>query len=266
MIESIISPSTAERKPWEVAAAGIIFTIIAAILTLVIESFTVCQGAGYLVVSFITIAAAPLFLRIFCIEEHRKSGNILERHAPVIQMYAYFFIGVIIASSFFYALYTEKGAKCLFGDQLSTLTNMGVLSEVNLPACGVEGKTITGLATSGRTWESLFSNNILVLFLLFIFSFILGIGSIWLISWNATVIGVLIGYRLDPLILIKILPHGIFEFGAYFLGAVAGGILSAAIIQERLKGEYARVLKDALFYFGLAVLMVFIGAVIESGL
>jgi uncharacterized membrane protein SpoIIM required for sporulation len=144
------------------------------------------------------------------------------------------------------------------------LNNIGVINEQNLPICGPEGSTITGLAVVHKSWESFFVNNVSLLLLLFIFSFVLGAGSVWLISWNASVIGVLIGYNLDPLILIKILPHGIFEFGGYFFGAVAGGILSAAIIQERIKDEYERVLKDSLIYFGLAVAMIFIGAIIES--
>jgi len=266
MIESIISPSTAERKPWQMVTAGILFTIVAALITFVVEAFTVCAGAGYLLVSFITIAAAPLFVRVFCIEEHKHKGNLIERHLPVIEDYAYFFFGVIIATSFFYALYGDRGAKCLFSDQLATLTNIGVIGENNLPACGTEGSAITGMAAAQRSWEGFFLNNVSVLFLLFIFSFVLGAGSVWLISWNASVIGVLIGYRLDPLILIKILPHGIFEFGGYFFGAVAGGILSAAIIQERIKSEYKRVLLDSLMYFGIAVGMIFLGAIIESAL
>jgi len=266
MIEAIISPGTAERRPWKTVACGIIFTIIAALITFVIEAFTVCSGAGYLLVSFITIAAVPLFARIFCIEEHKKKGNLFQRHAPVIEMYAYFFIGVIIASSFFYALYADRGSKCLFSDQLATLDNMGVIDEKNLPACGTEGAMITGMSLQSKNWEMFFMNNVSVLLLLFMFSFVLGAGSVWLISWNASVIGVLIGYRLDPLILIKILPHGIFEFGGYFIGAVAGGILSAAIVQERIKSEYKRVLLDSLLYLAIAVGMIFVGALIESAL
>jgi uncharacterized membrane protein SpoIIM required for sporulation len=266
MIESIISPSTAERKPWEMVAAGIIFTIVAAVITFVIDAFTVCSGAGYLLVSFITIAAAPLFVRVFCIEEQKRKGNLLERHMPVIEVYAYFFIGVIIATSFFYVLYENRGAQCVFSDQLNTLMNIGVLSTEKLPTCGLEGEGITGMAVANKSWEGFFFNNVTVLFLLFIFSFILGAGSIWLISWNASVIGVLIGYNLDPLVLIRILPHGILEFGGYFFGAVAGGILSAAIIQERLKDEWKRVLIDSFTYFGIAVVMILLGALVEAGI
>jgi hypothetical protein len=266
MIESIISPGRVERKPWMSVAAGFIFTIVAALVTFVIETFSICHGAGYLMVSFITIAAAPLVVRVFSIEEHKKKGNLFERHLPVIELYAYFFIGVIIAVSFFYVLYGDRGSKCLFTDQLGALNNIGVIDEKNLPICGPEGSTITGLAIVHKSWESFFVNNVSLVLLLFIFSLILGAGSVWLISWNASVIGVLIGYRLDPLILIKILPHGIFEFGGYFLAAVAGGILSAAIIQERIKEEYRRVLIDSFTYFGLAVVMIFIGALIESAL
>jgi len=264
MIESIISPRTAERTPWKTVAGGIIFTLVAIAVTYVIGSFSACSGSGYLLVSFITIAAAPLFVRIFCIEEHKHAGNLFQRHAPVIEMYAYFFLGVIIASSVFYVL-NGAGSKCLFSDQLGALDAIGVIQEP-IQACAAGAGITTGMSIAPRSWESLFTNNFSVLLLLFMFSLVLGAGSVWLISWNASVIGVLIGYRLDPFILIKILPHGILEFGGYFLGAVAGGILSAAIIQERIKTEYKRVILDSLVYFGISTLMILLGALLESGL
>jgi hypothetical protein len=91
---------------------------------------------------------------VFCIEEHKKKGNIFERHWPIIEVYAYFFLGVIIASSFFFVLYGDRGSKCLFTDQLGALNNIGVINEQNLPVCGPEGSTITGLSVVHKSWES----------------------------------------------------------------------------------------------------------------
>jgi uncharacterized membrane protein SpoIIM required for sporulation len=108
-----------------------------------------------------------------------------------------------------------------------------------------------------------------------------------LISWNATIIGVLIAKIAEnptafgafelakgnillnyfvalPFTLLRLLPHGIFEFGGYFFGAVAGGILSVAIIREKIRqGRFMPVLKDSLIYLGISVALIAIGALIE---
>ena len=67
-----------------------------------------------------------------------------------------------------------------------------------------------------------------------------------------------------PITLIRILPHGIFEFGAYFFGAIAGGIFSVAIIREKLWSAKKLVLKDCAVYFIISIALVIVGAVVES--
>ncbi len=122
-------------------------------------------------------------------------------------------------------------------------------------------------------------NNMMVLLLFFAFSIIFGAGAIYLLLWNASIIGVFLGlkaseymsnniiykYILVPAIsLIEILPHGILEFLGYFLAALAGNILSIAFIKNLDRESLENILSDSLALFVLSILFIFIAAVIEA--
>jgi len=122
-------------------------------------------------------------------------------------------------------------------------------------------------------------NNMMVLLLFFAFSIIFGAGAIYLLLWNASIIGVFLGIKaseymsnniihkfiLVPAIsLIEILPHGILEFLGYFLAALAGNILSIAFIKNLDRESLENILSDSLALFVLAILFIFVAAVIEA--
>ena len=273
MIESLISPEILETKPWKAFVAGFIFTFTAILLASNVGTPSEYgHGVGFLVIAFISVAAAPFFVHVFKIEE-KKEGNIFRRHEKVIKIYSWFFMSVIIASSLFFVMTPTMGEK-MFSDQINELENNNII-----PA--------TGMATKNFDFMTILMNNLIVLGLAILFSFILGAGAVFLISWNASVIGVLIGKIAEnpaafgmtglgnnifvnylialPLTLLTLMPHGIFEIGAYFLGAIAGGILSAAIIQDRYQKweHYKPIMIDVALYAIAAVVLVVIGAAVE---
>lgn len=274
MIESLIDPSIMEEKPWKAFTAGFIFTFAAILFAGNIGAPSQYgHGVGYLVIAFISVAAAPFFVHIFKIEE-KKQGNILRRHGKVIKIYAWFFLSVVMASSLFCVVAPNTSAR-VFSDQLIELQNSRII-----PASGMATR-------GGLDFMTILVNNMIVLGLAILLSFVLGAGAVFLISWNASIIGVLIGEIAEhpeffgvtglgnniflnyfvalPLTLLTLLPHGIFEIGAYFLGAVAGGILSAAIIQERYQTweHYKPIIDDVMVYAAMSFILVFIGAIIE---
>lgn len=128
----------------------------------------------------------------------------------------------------------------------------------------------------------IFLNNFWVMFFIYLTSFTFGAGSLFIISWNASIVGVFIGngikqttnnilgvplfnYVIEfPKIFLPLLVHGIFEFTGFFSSAIAGGILSVAVIRHSLKSkEFITVLKDSLQIMLFAVIMILVGAVLE---
>ena len=312
MIEEAISPVSAEKRPWMTFVGGFVFTIVAGLLTLQIGTSSPCNsGLGLLFVAFITIAATPFFLHIFKIEEKHKKGNILQRHGQVIEIMGFFFLSIIFASSVMLLLLPQANSNYLFLDQTNDLVARNVISaQATAPITGIgeqssgscagvqtgsqttqadQGFSFTGRATASLNFMDILVNNLKVMALAFVFSFVYGAGAIFIIAWNATIIGVLIAkiavepalfpqlgiignnlfvnYALAlPTMLLRLLPHGLFEFLAYFVAAIAGGILSVGIIQEKFKFDYKLILRDSITYLTVAGLLLVIGAFIETSL
>jgi len=58
--------------------------------------------------------------------------------------------------------------------------------------------------------------------------------------------------------------HGIPEIGAYFVGALAGGIISVAVIRRDLRGERMwRILQDSLLLVVIAIIILVVAALME---
>lgn len=301
MIESLLNPENIEKRPWEAFIAGFLFTIVACILTM--QMGVTGQGTGFLVVAFVSIAAAPFIVHLFDIEEKKSwdNKNFIDRHDELIQVFAFFFIAVIFASSLFFVLTGEQASLLMFGDQTLDLCSKGLIQDpLCFEAClkgDLEGAVcnemmMTGQAVSFKPdFMTILLNNLTVLALAILFSFLLGAGAIYLITWNATVIGVLIAKIAEhpemygsvdigngnimlnyivalPITLLRLLPHGIFEFGGYFFGAVAGGILSVSIVKNKFdtftKFKLRCSMKDALIYVLISVILIVIGAGIEA--
>jgi len=311
MIESLFNPGEIREKAskrCEVFLAGIIFSIVGILFAVsVVPPEAGAIGIGFLIVAFICIPAAPFFVQLFKIEEKEEirkedklfSKTLLTHHFDIIEIFVFFFLGVLVTSSFVYVIVPSGTSRRMFDDQARDLEAKGVITGQATEAVESPGM-LTGEVESrgenpgefgvGFTFGEILANNLTVLALAFIFSFALGAGAVFLISWNASIIGVLVGKIAEnpemlgladtgnvvtnylvalPVTLLRLLPHGIFEFGAYFIGAIAGGILSAGVIQESVKGRktkfkhLSQVIVDSGIYLIIAFILVIIGAAIE---
>ena len=120
-------------------------------------------------------------------------------------------------------------------------------------------------------------NNLKVMLFCLFFSLFFGAGAIFILTWNASVIGAAMGTFATeklgifgthlitfPLSLMRYMTHGVFEILAYFMAGLAGGIISVAIINNDLVGEYKkRILKDSIDLILLAVAFLIVGAIVE---
>jgi uncharacterized membrane protein SpoIIM required for sporulation len=271
-------------------------------------------SASILTIAFIVIAAEPVLRRTFLQEEDEEArspgpaSTFLERHFDLITMYSWFFLGLVIAFMAWYIILPAAtperclaGGICgdfptrdsIFSEQERQLVGIGQLRESATSASGDVVLPLTGFAVppnvQGDFWgivQFLFANNTTVLLLAILFSFLFGEGALFLISWNASIIGTVMGkisaqamaasashdivsiiYSLGYGIYhgIGFIPHGIPEIGAYYIGAIAGGIISASMAKQAYrKDEFKIIAKDAAGLIIIAVALLFLGAMIES--
>lgn len=281
VLESIITRKEALKHPFFMLIASAMVSTVS--LWVAFLSFP--KSASILSIAFVTIALVPLFHAIFRHEEEQEaerpsySALFLARHFNVVKVYAFFFIGMIFTYAFWYSVVPLETRNLMFSEQETTLAGIENLRE-----------TLTGNFTTpaGKCeaqpfcWFSvIFANNtLLVMFPAIALSLIYGAGAIFLIGWNASVLGVLIGKDIVfyaashggivALIaavnrFLGLVPHGIFESLGYFVGAIAGGIVGAALSKKRhLRGEMGTIAKDVIVMIFYAVGLLVVGALIEA--
>ena len=118
------------------------------------------------------------------------------------------------------------------------------------------------------------------------FSFFFGAGALFILIWNASVISAAIGnffrvniaeyaasvglikvggyFHVFSLSLMRYFIHGLPEILAYFIGGLAGGIISIAISRHDVgTREFKKVLLDSLDLIVIAVGLLVIAALLE---
>ena len=128
----------------------------------------------------------------------------------------------------------------------------------------------TGYVTGSERFFLILLNNIYVLIFTLIFSLIFGAGVIFVLAWNASVIAAAIGIFTKsqlsslPLGLLRYLIHGIPEIASYFIVALAGGLVSIAVIKhESGTDKFWEVLLDSLNLIVLAIIILVVAAAME---
>ena len=129
---------------------------------------------------------------------------------------------------------------------------------------------VTGAAIEqGSLFSRILVNNLQVMAFSFFFSFIFGAGAVFIIAWNASILGVYVGAKLSetvwhiPLVTMGFLPHGIPEIAGFVTAGLAGGLLSAAFIRNRDLKMLRIIVMDSAKIMGIAVSLIFLAAVIE---
>ncbi len=270
VLESIMNPNAAVRDPIKIGLIAFIFVQLATIAAIVID-----LKMELLLVVLVLLPSVPLILRLFNFEEAIVEDEVrilkksfVARHLPVIIVLSSYFIGLVAGFTFWYLVLPEEVGKQLFSAQISELKTL------NAMFAGISTNAIAG----NPIFERILFNNLRVLSLIVIFSVVYGAGSAFILVWNASVIGVFLGEFAKKLSangvnifsglgqgILGIFPHGSFELLAYLIGALAGGILSAAIIRRSYKQAYFKyIILDIIKLMGIAVVFVIVGALIEG--
>lgn len=273
VLESLIGPARAEAKPFRMFWFGILFSSIAVILGL-----WIFKEQSSLIMVFLTVfACIPLLYKTIKYEEKKddlviKENLLLKAHGRALSYLMFLFLGFVVSLSLWYVFLPADLTQTLFSAQLSTIRNIN--------------SQIVGNFFSNSFFGQIFANNIKVLLFCIFFSFFYGAGAIFILTWNASVISGAIGtfvrnnlgdyagalglvklagyFHIFTFGFFKYMTHGIFEIAAYFVGGLAGGIISVAVIRHEVETkEFRHVLMDSIDLIILAVVLLVIAAIVE---
>ena len=284
MIELLMNPKKAERNPWEMFFVGAFWASISLLLVTIVfaKDSVLREGSGLLVVIFTVICCLPFMYYLIKLEEGKDieindSGKLIREHSKAIWALTWMFLGFVIAFSFWYLVLplnigpiSISGASGQnFNFQIKTFCAINSPSHYDY-CIEQHGIPITGAATGGNAVLGIFANNIYVLIFTILFSLAFGAGAMFVLVWNASVIAAAIGIFTKgslvnlPMGILRYMIHGVPEIAAYFIGALAGGIVSVAVIRKDLRGEATwKILQDSLLLIIIGILILIASAFVE---
>jgi uncharacterized membrane protein SpoIIM required for sporulation len=277
VLESLLWPLKAEKKPWEMFFIALLYSSVAVFLSLWIFE----KQASFVMVFFIVLASIPIVYTTFKFEESKDlkletESKIIREHNRAIFVLAFWFLGLVVAGVVWYVFLPSQTVTYLYNQQISTISDIN--NRVSASA--------TGLAIGSDALFKILFNNLKVLIFCILFSFVYGMGAIFILAWNATVISAAIGnfiksgmsavlqadgvgqvtgyFTLVMSGFLKYSIHGIPEIMAYLYGGFAGGIISLAIARNHFSTEKAsNILLDVGELVLIAMGFLVIGAIFE---
>jgi uncharacterized membrane protein SpoIIM required for sporulation len=276
VLESLINAKNAEKQYLRIFLIGLLYPSIAIIVT----SF-IFKGnhASIVVVTLTLIACTYLMYNVVKMEEEKDNvisseKTLLKEHSKAISFYGLLFLGFVISFALWYTFLPVNLADNMFYLQSAAINaiNYGPVDP------GVTGNVIS----TDSYFKSIFINNLKILGFSIFFSLLYGVGAIFILTWNASVLGTAVGifvrknladyaaqfgfvgignyFSAFSLGLLRYALHAIPEVIGFFIGALAGGIISVAIIKREFK---FRILVDSLSLIIIAIVFLFTAYLIE---
>jgi hypothetical protein len=281
MLELLINPRRAEREPWQMFFIGLFYSALSILLVdwIFLKDPVLSKYSSMLIITFTVMFSIPFMFYIIKLEEvknkkQKTTYSIIKEHGKALAALIYLFLGFVVAFAFFY-IAMPSNTTINFKAQIEQYC---AINSANFADCvqnnglvtGDVITPITGYASSSQHFFSILTNNIFVMIFVLVFSFAFGAGAIFILAWNASVIGAAIGIFTNAVLnkihigLMRYMIHGIPEIAAYFVAALAGGILSIAVIKHEFgKEEFAKVLQDVIIMLLIAIIVLVFAAFIE---
>lgn len=244
VLEVLLNPTIERSRAHKFLFVGFAYTVLACVLALI-----VFPSQSSIVSIFLTVLAVAPFMYHMLEREEMKRHTIKTKKGMFAEYYhivliiSLLFAGMVLAYA---TLYVFEPESPLFELQNNDLAHKQV-------------PTIDD-------FERIFLNNVGVLFICIVFSFFFGFGAIFVITFNAKLLGVAIGSSIIRAIaeqnvfffflsFLQYLPHGIFELSAYFIAGIAGSFLSFGILhKEYLSKQFAKTIAHTIFMFSISLL------------
>lgn len=274
VLEGFLNPLRIENKPGQIIAYSLIYTVIAVLLGLWIFS----SEASMVMVFLAVMALLPFIYSLLKTEEEKgliskNEKALLKKHAKVLNIFMMLFIGMTLAYALSYVFLPSTELSTSFSAQISAIKHNTAVASGNF-------------FEQSNFFKKILFNNLRVMILALLFSFIYGSGAIFILGWNASVIGVAIGMSIRNALaeisslaglnliagyfnatvygLTRYLIHGIPEILSYFAAGLAGGIISVAIVKhDFFSRNFNKILADSYSLIMISVLLIFLAAILE---
>lgn len=274
VIESILNPFQAAKKPWEMFFVGILYSSVSVLLSLMIFG----EESSLVVVFLTVLACVPIIYAAIKLEENKDmtindEKTLLKEHSKTLAFFMFLFFGIVISLSFWYIFLPYDVTASVFAIQTKTITS-------------INSKITGNYFESVSLFAQIFLNNFKVMVFCLLFAFIYGVGAIFILVWNASVLATAIGnfvrtsittiahstgkvslanyFQAVSLGVLKYSIHGIPEILSYFIAGLAGGIISIAIIRHDFRSKkFYRVILDSTNLIAISIGILFIAAILE---
>jgi uncharacterized membrane protein SpoIIM required for sporulation len=263
MIEQLYPVQLIEKRAYFAFILGVAYAIIGIGIAVLLFP----EDPALVTVAMISLMFYPTLKKLISIEEFDEAtqGNIfsfLKEHKYIFKIYILFFLGALLAFSFFSINLPSLATNHIFGNQIDILYRA------------------TGHATFdiGR-FSDIFTNNIGVLILIFITAFFIGDGGIFLLTWNASVWGTIFGTFAknyasstagNPLysflvVMCIVITHTVLEALAYIFAANSGSVFSKALVNEKIISDrFTNITKATILTLLGSIIILVIAVAVET--
>lgn len=254
----LLNPKKAKRHPFEIIFVGFFYVSLSILISL-----WIFPEYASLFSIFLTVVSCLYIVQGILITEEKKEKNtnteksLLKMHSRTIIFFSWLFLGFLLAFTFWTIVLPDHHIDNAFSVQQIAFQDIS---------------SITGRSIFPGAFQAILFNNLRVMLLSLLLALFYGAGAVFILVWNASVMGFVIGTLAKnvfglaflPQIFIKYLIHGIPEMIAYFAAALAGGILFISLVKGDFKsGRTKRMLIDASITILISVAILVLAALIE---
>lgn len=258
--------SIKERK-----AYPFLMAICYSFLSIAAATFIFPENAIIFAIAFTSLLLLPTTARLLKMEKDIESrseklapADFLKEHKDILQMYLLIFLGIVAAFLIFSIMTSRPSMSQMLQNQEDFVFSLYMSPKY----------------LDFGDFFMIFGNNLKVIMVCYLAALFFGTGMIFIVTWNASIWGTIFGTIIsnaaslgsNPLLFtlflsIAILPHLIIEASAYYVSGISGGIIWKAAESDGLRSRKFQIIsKKSIMMFWMAMLLVAIGALLESQL
>jgi stage II sporulation protein M len=261
MFKILFSPKKAKRHPIEMMLVGVFYASLS-----ILFGIWIFPGQASLVMVFLTVLSCLYIVQGTLKSEEDKERDykteewLLKEHWKLLSFLLFLFIGFVFAFSFWTLVLPAEKVSVIFSTQKEVVE-------------GIRNMVATGDVTSQGAFLAILKNNFKVLFVSLVFAFFYGAGAIFVLAWNASVMGFVIGELARetfglvalPIAFMKYFFHGIPEMLAYLTIALMGGMVYVAVLREDVfkEGRLKTLVRDSIVLVAISAALLIVAALIE---